>query len=64
MSKSIELTGITVSATQLAMLFRDDDTGKEVWLPFSKIEDMDASPSSDKVTITVPEWLATEKGLL
>lgn len=47
-----------VHETENAWLVRIDKT--EVWLPKSQCEDFD----EEEGTVEVPEWLATEKGLL
>lgn len=55
MSETIEINAELVHETDLAWLI--DDDGKRVWLPKSQCE------YDGKVTFTVPEWMATEKGL-
>lgn len=51
-----------------AILFWTDETSREmaVWLQLSKIEvsDTNISDTSGAVTVTLPEWLALEKGLI
>lgn len=46
-----------VTETTKAVLL--DFNGDEVWLPLSKIE-----LDTDSETVTMPFWLATEKGLI
>lgn len=46
-----------------------DDRGRErakwFWLPRSMIEvDLSSPVAIDKITVTMPEWLAVEKGLV
>lgn len=41
-----------------------DDGDTEVWLPLSKIEIDDDATDGDHTTISVPEWLAEERGLV
>jgi hypothetical protein len=54
----VELTGEIRHETDLAVLFFDGET--EVWLPRSQIE----IDGRGLVTVTVPEWLAKDKGLI
>ncbi len=50
--------------TPKAILVSDDgDKSKAVWLPLSQIE-FEHKGSSGIVVVTMPEWLATEKGLV
>lgn len=59
----IELTLKLHHETALAIRVSDDGEDKNaVWLPLSKIE-IERKPK-DIVIVTVPEWLAMEKGLL
>jgi len=50
--------------TEKAVLVTDEkDEGDEVWLPLSQIEiEMDDDPKY--ATISLPEWLALDKGLV
>jgi len=61
------LTDITVQLhqeTQRAILVSDDgDLEKAVWLPKSQVEFAE-KPGSDVIEVTLPEWLATERGLV
>lgn len=60
------LTDITVQlhqTTERAILVSDDgDVEKAVWLPKSQIEY--ETKSGDIIEVTLPEWLATERGLV
>lgn len=48
--------------TDAAICITDEDPAKKIWLPKSQIEfEID---NRNLVTITLPEWLATEKGLI
>ncbi len=47
--------------TDLAVRIYDGD--RHVWLPLSQIE-LDDSAGSDRATVTLPEWLAHDKGLI
>ena len=44
-----------------AILFYDGK--KEVWIPKSQIEGIE-DHGKNNITITIPEWLAEEKGLI
>lgn len=48
-------------AGDAAILFKSEG-GKDVWLPRSQIEF--ERKRSGEVTVTMPEWLAIEKGLV
>lgn len=61
MAKDVEIDVVVRSETTLAL--KVSDGTREVWIPKSKISDQ----SEDKGRITsifIPEWLATEKGLV
>ena len=55
-----------VSSTDKAVLVEID--GDKEWIPISQIRDasvdLDELEKGDPVTITIPEWLAEEKGLM
>lgn len=55
--------GLVEATTDLAVLI--DIDGDEVWLPLSQcIFDDDEEPYEGvEITVTIPEWLAKEKGL-
>lgn len=55
MVETVEVNAELVHETELAYLI--DDDGKRHWLPKSKTE------YDGKVTFTIPDWMATEKGL-
>ena len=54
--------------TERAVCVRETEDSPDVWLPLSEVEfyrDDEARPvRGDVVTLTGPEWLLTEKGLL
>jgi hypothetical protein len=54
------------SAWRGAMLvsLTDDKTAEKVWLPKSQVKGRVASATPEIETITIPEWLAIEKGLV
>lgn len=51
-----------IKETTDAFLCRIDDD--KVWLPKSEIRDGEVSSEGDKGNVTIPEWLAVEKGLV
>ena len=67
-SNIIDIEGWQYHATDKAILFWTDETSREmaVWLPRSKIEveEHHVSGTAGDVTITLPEWLALDKGLV
>lgn len=42
----------------------DDENPAEFWLPYSQIEITHIDHEKNWYTVEVPEWLATEKGLV
>jgi len=61
--ESIEVSGEIFAETDEAILFFDGV--EEMWIPKSQILDMEESDHfPGVVTIVIPEWLATEKGLI
>lgn len=62
-SELVDLTMQVHMKTERAILVSDDgDRDKAVWLPLSQIETEPKSASV--VIITLPVWLAHEKGLI
>jgi len=62
-SSLIDLTVKMHAETKLAILVSDDGVEKNaVWLPKSQIEY--AETKKGVVEVTLPEWLATDKGLV
>lgn len=63
-SDIIDLDVIMRAETAAAILVAEtEDALKAVWLPKSQIE-IERKIGSRIVTITLPEWLATDKGLV
>lgn len=64
----IDLIVIYQTSTEHAVCVRDTKIDPDVWLPWSEVEVCreDGLPPTrwDVVTLTGPEWLLTEKGLL
>lgn len=63
-----DLTMMLHHVTERAILVSDDgDRDKAVWLPLSKV-DVEHTNRKERgnpvVVVTVPAWLATEKGLV
>jgi hypothetical protein len=51
--------------TALAVCVREDEDGEDIWLPWSQVEiDTDTPERGEPVTITGPEWLLSDKGLI
>jgi hypothetical protein len=59
----IDIDGAIEAKTEKAVLFHDGDKSKAVWLARSQIE-IEETGVAGIVTITLPEWLALEKGLI
>lgn len=62
-SNIIDIDVAIEARTEKAVLVHDGDKSKAVWLPLSQIE---ISPTGigGIETVTLPEWLALEKGLI
>jgi len=61
-SDLVDITVIIIHQTDKAVLV--DFGGKEhVWLPHSQVE-VARSPNGKSHIVTLPEWLANEKGML
>ena len=53
------------TCTERAVCVRETEDGPDVWMPLSEVEIEPLSPRRcDVVTLTGPEWLLTEKGLV
>ena len=63
-----DLVDVTVqkhAETARAILVSDDgDKAKAVWIPLSQCEIEPVKGSADTFTLTIPEWLAQDKGLI
>jgi hypothetical protein len=61
----VEVTLHADPASALAILVSDDgDEDNAVWLPRSQIEYDRNACVGDIITVTMPGWLATDKGLV
>lgn len=67
MARVVEIAVVVKHVTARAALV-NFGVREEVWVPLSQIEDF-VDPESDRVSSTtesifIPEWLATEKGMV
>lgn len=58
----LDLELILAHRTQRAVLVKDAEDSAGVWLPLSQVE-VEGEPGQ-VATVTLPEWLAIEKGLV
>ncbi len=63
-SNIIDVTVEIVRETAKAVLVHDGDESRAVWLPLSQIELSKNDHSPGVHTVSLPEWLAQEKGLI
>lgn len=65
---SIEIFCKFIVSTPRAICIKEMDSTPGVWIPRSQIlycdKDLDAVEKESYLTITIPEWLAVEKGLV
>jgi len=59
--EDVEIDVTVINETEFAVLVNDGDI--EAWVPKSEIKDYSEVPHKD-TTITIPEWLAIEKGFI
>lgn len=62
-SNIIDIDGAIEAETEKAVLFHDGDKRKAVWLARSQIE-VSETGIGGIVTVTLPAWLALDKGLI
>ena len=62
-SNVIDIDGVIEAKTEKAVLFHDGDKSQAVWLARSQIE-IEETGVAGIVTVTLPEWLALERGLI
>lgn len=62
-SDVIDIDGAIEARTDKAVLFHTGNKEEAVWLPLSQIE-IEETGISGIVTVTLPEWLGEEKGLI
>ena len=64
-SNIIDIQVIYQTSTPRAICVRETEGGSDVWLPHSEVEIEPLSPRRrDVVTLTGPEWLLIDKGLI
>lgn len=54
---------VHVKTAKAVLASGDGDKNKAIWLPLSQIE-MEPTKTPNVFTITMPQWLAEEKGLI
>jgi hypothetical protein len=73
----IKREGLVSRMTLASILFFDDESGQEIFLPFSQVQDWwytkqgdkqgmrlkDLEPD-DEITVLIPKWLLRKEGLL
>jgi len=62
-SNIIDIDVEITARTEKAVLVHTGDKMKSVWLPLSQIE-IEPSGVGGVETVTLPEWLALDKGLI
>lgn len=62
-SNIVDIDGAIEARTQKAVLFHTGDKSEAAWLPLSQIE-IEETGVGGIVTVTLPEWLALDKGLI
>lgn len=62
-SDIVDLTVIIMHQTDKAVRVADSEESEAVWLPLSQIE-VEPVDRSNIAIVSMPEWLAQEKGLI
>lgn len=62
-SNIIDIDGAIEARTEKAVLFHSGDKTQAAWLPLSQIE-IEETAFGGIFTVTLPEWLALDKGLI
>lgn len=62
-SNIIDLDGAIEARTERAVLFHTGNKEEAAWLPLSQVE-VSETGVGGIFTVTLPEWLAQEKGLI
>lgn len=62
-SNVIDIDGAIEARTDKAVLFHTGNKDEAAWLPLSQIE-VEETGVGGIVTVTLPEWLALDKGLI
>ena len=63
-SNIIDLEVIFIHATEKAVLVKAEEDSDEIWLPLSQVEIDGFEQRGEVVTISLPQPLAEEKGLV
>lgn len=63
-SDLVDLTLVYFRDTDKAILVADTEDSTKVWLPKSEIEYEFDADHAGVVDVTLPEWLAKDKGLI
>ena len=63
-SDLVDLDVEILGETNMAICIRDDEDGGKIWLPKSQIEIKRNINDRKMAVVTLPEWLAIEKGLV
>lgn len=63
MPEIVDITARKMAETDLAILVTTGNSEDAVWLPKSQIE-MENAETVGHVIVSVPEWLAMDKGLI
>ena len=62
---SVEVSGVIERLTDAAVLLSVGASGAGAWLPLSQVELVEGTLEEGcDVTLSVPQWLAEEKGVL
>jgi hypothetical protein len=61
-AETVELSLEVVRIVERSVLVSDGDVTE--WLPLSQVEFDEDTPEGETIVFTIPEWLATEKGLV
>ena len=64
MSRLVDVPVTLVHQTEKAILIRLDDDETKVWLAKSQVEFSENDPRPGVTTVTLPENLALEKGMI
>lgn len=63
MEDTVTIRGDVIADTDLAVLFRLNGGGQEVWIPRSVMDPDDLERGDEGVEVEVAEWFADKEGL-
>lgn len=63
-SNLVDIEVIIAHRTDRAVLVKDSEDAEGVWLPLAAVEVEQSASNSGYATVTMPEALAQEKGLI